>query len=145
MTLGLTRKLTDTYWLNIADESLPFSLAVEHTNFYQQSYAGTHILYLARYVMNEDDEIWKLTGHEIYAKYVDILARKFNLQPGEVLWWKLSKAKNTSPVYRTGFLNLRLPANTPVKNLFNLGTMQSYPERSLNDAIRQSRELIATL
>ncbi|MEZ4571278.1 MAG: hypothetical protein R2849_13315 [Thermomicrobiales bacterium] len=48
--LRLDRKLTDTYWLNIADPSLPFTVVVEHTNFIDPSeYDGNHYVYVNAY------------------------------------------------------------------------------------------------
>ena len=51
MLVQMSRKLTDTYWLNIGDERLPFTGVIEHTNFIgPEHYGGSHFVYLGKYV-----------------------------------------------------------------------------------------------
>ena len=49
--LQLSRPLSDIYWLNIADDELPFTGIIEHTNFMSPSdYDGKRFVYLSKYL-----------------------------------------------------------------------------------------------
>ena len=55
IVLEMDRSLTPAYWLNIADRSIPFVAAIEHTNFVPpEHYGGSHLLYLSNYLDRED-------------------------------------------------------------------------------------------
>lgn len=57
--------LTDTYWLNIADDA-PFGALIEHTNFIDPArYGGEHLLYVPKYVQSRDDEVWQMSDEEV--------------------------------------------------------------------------------
>ena len=44
LVLRLDRSLSDTYWLNISDPTLPFVAVVEHTNMQRpEEYGGQHL------------------------------------------------------------------------------------------------------
>ena len=49
--LQLSRPLSDIYWLNIADDDLPFTGVIEHTNFVSpDEYGGKRFVYLSKYL-----------------------------------------------------------------------------------------------
>lgn len=135
--IGLDCKITDTYWLNIANKNLPFAVMLEHTNFYNRIYGNSHIIYLASYIQDLNDPIWKKSDEEIFQIYFDGLQNVFNISAENLLWWKLSRGLFTSPVYNKGYLSKMLPMNTPIEGLYTAGMMHSYPERSINDSIYQ--------
>ena len=137
--IGLNRKVTNTYWLNVANPDMPFTVLLEHTNFYDRIYGNNHILYLARYIQDLDHPIWKKSDKEIFDLYCDSLRDTFTISADNVLWWKLARGFFTSPIYSKGYLSKMVSIKTPIQGLFTAGMMHSYPERSINDSIRQGK------
>jgi len=141
LLLGLKQPLILDYWLNIGDERLPFSLMVEHTNYVKKGYGDTHILYLAAYYQNQNSVDFSKEGNSIFTEWTSSLEL---IYPGclkNLKWWKISKALNTSPIFKTGYLEAYKGDNrTQINGLFHLGMSQSYPERSLNNSIKQAKE-----
>ena len=79
MLLELDRKLTDIYWLNIADPAVPFTGVIEQTNFVPpEQYGGSHLVYLSRY-LEVTDPIWTMEQDELFAHYLPALEAD---QPG---------------------------------------------------------------
>jgi len=141
LLIGMKQKLLSVYWLNISDSKLPFSLLVEHTNFYQAPCQGEHILYAALYVQDVHEPVYGMDEEEITKLFIGALEEKFGLKKSDILWTRLSKSTGTSPVYSTGFLENQLSYKTPLKGLYLSGMSLSYPERSINDSIKQGKEL----
>ena len=49
--LQLSHPLSDIYWLNVADDDLPFTGVIEHTNFVSpDEYGGKRFVYLSKYL-----------------------------------------------------------------------------------------------
>ena len=49
--LQLNQKLSDIYWLNIADPDVTFTAVIEHTNFVgPEHYGGKRFVYLGKYL-----------------------------------------------------------------------------------------------
>ncbi len=137
--IGLDCKVSDVYWLNIANPDLPFAVLLEHTNFYNRNYGNHHIFYLASYIQDIMAPIWQKSDEEIFHIYFQALQNIFKVSPDNLLWWRLSRGLFTSPVYTKGYLSKILPIATPVEGLYTAGMMHSYPERSINDSIHQGQ------
>jgi len=57
--ISMDESLTDTYWLNVADEA-PFGALIRHTNFVpEERYGGENLLYAVSYVQSMDDPLWQ--------------------------------------------------------------------------------------
>ena len=55
IVLVLDRPLTDVYWLNVSDRSIPFVAVIEHTNLIEpEHYGGKHIVYLSNYLTTDN-------------------------------------------------------------------------------------------
>ena len=69
--VSMDERLTDTYWLNVADEA-PFGALVEHTNFVPpERYGGEHLLYVASYVQDEREKLWQLDDDAVRELWLD--------------------------------------------------------------------------
>ncbi len=142
LLLGFDKPITSSYWLNIGDKSLPFSLLVEHTNFVKKGYGDDHLVYLASYYQNQDNADFIEDDSVIFHKWYKVLESIYSLSHDSLRWWKLSKSSHTSPIYRIGYLeNLKSDFSTPMNGLYQMGMSKSYPERSLNDAVKQARKM----
>lgn len=141
---GFDRPLTDIYWLNIKDEQSPFTLLVEHTNLFDRPEYGSHIVYCAEYIQNPDDPKWRRTPEEIQERYLDHLERMAPVKRENLVWKRIAMTKESSPIYSMGYLSNLPPHKTPVPGLYTAGMMHSFPERSINDSLRQG-EVVARM
>ncbi len=135
--LSLKRSLSDVYWLNISDNSIPFVGLVEHTNIQRpESYGGTHLVYLTRYC-DPEDAYYRMDADELVRSYVPHVQRIF---PGFSADWieavNVWRARYAQPVIERHYSRLRPDFATPLLGLW-LGCMaQIYPEdRGMNYAV----------
>lgn len=141
--LELDRKLTDTYWLNIADDALPFTAVIEHTNFHgPENYGGSHLVYLSKYV-EQDHPYLDLTDDEIIAEYLPHLK---NLNPEfDESWLKqrwVFRERAAQPIPPLHYSENIPEMKTPLSNLWLANTTQIYPEdRGTNYAVRLGEDV----
>ena len=142
IVLELDRPLTPAYWLNIADRSIPFVAAIEHTNFVPpELYGGSRLVYLSNY-LDRDDRLYALSHQELLAEYMPHLRR---LNPDfDERWIKASyyhREDAAQPVNRTGYAGGIPPHRTPLPSLYLANTTQIYPEdRGTNYSVRLGRK-----
>ncbi len=139
--VSMDRPLTDTYWLNIADEA-PFGALIEHTNYIDpENYGGEHLLYVPRYVQSLDEEIWDMSDEAVEDLWLDGIEELFpEFSREHVNWVKTSRNPRTAPVYERGYLDMVVPydlAKEGHEGVYYAGmaSMAQYPERSLNGGI----------
>ncbi|SDF07009.1 NAD(P)/FAD-dependent oxidoreductase [Halorientalis regularis] len=138
---SMEESLTDTYWLNLADDA-PFGVFIEHTNFVPaERYGGEHLYYTASYVQDLDDDLWGLDDGAVERLWQDGIADLFpQFDPDSVNWVETARNPRTAPVYERGYLDMVVPADLsePVAEGVTYAGMASraqYPERSLNGGI----------
>lgn len=141
VTLRLRKSLSDTYWLNINDPGFPFVGVIEHTNFDSPDfYAGTHIVYLSRY-LSTSDPLWSYSEDE-YLKYcIDHVKQMFpDFQESWLIESSTWRAKYAQPVTERGYSEYLPSHETPFRNGHMFTMAQIYPEdRGTNYAIREGR------
>lgn len=139
--ISMSESLTDTYWLNIADDA-PFGALIEHTNFVSpERYGGEHLLYVPKYIQGPEDSVWRMddeTVEEHWLTGIEALFPQFDRDT--VNWIRTSRNPRTAPVYERGYLEAVIPYDLeePVAEGVYYAGMASraqYPERSLNGAI----------
>jgi protoporphyrinogen oxidase len=141
--LELDRPLTDVYWLNVADRSIPFVGVIEHTNMIDRSlYGGKHIVYLSNY-LSIDSPLYGMSHEELLAEYLPHL-RKIN-PDFEDSWVQTShhhKVGAAQPIIGTHYSE-RIPDHrTPFERLYLANTTQIYPEdRGTNYSVRMGRQV----
>ncbi len=135
------RSLTDTYWLNIADDA-PFGVFIEHTNFVPpERYGGEHLYYLASYVQDPTEALWQLSNDEVERRWLAGVTDLFpSFDDAEVNWIQTARNPQTAPVYERGYLEMVVPYDlspTVGEGVYYAGmaSRAQYPERSLNGAI----------
>lgn len=142
IVLEMDRPLTPVYWLNIADRSIPFVAAIEHTNFVPpEHYGGRHLVYLSNY-LDREDRLYSLGHDDLLTEYVPHL-RRLNLEFQED-WITAShyhREDAAQPVNRTGYAAGIPPHRTPIPSLYLANTTQIYPEdRGTNYSVRLGRK-----
>jgi protoporphyrinogen oxidase len=137
LVMRLDRSLSDTYWLNVGDPTIPFTGVIEHTNMQRpEIYGGAHLAYLSRY-MAPDDPYYQMSPEELLAAYLPHLQkmfRGFSRDWVKEVWaWR---ERYTQPVIGLRYSELKPPFKTPVANLWLCCMAQVYPEdRGINYAI----------
>ena len=141
--LILKRTLTDVYWLNVADRSIPFVGVIEHTNMIDRSlYGGKHIAFLSNY-LTVDHPLYAMDHQDLLAEYLPHL-RKFNPEFDES-WIETSyhhRVGAAQPVIGTEYSD-RIPNHrTPFRGLYLANTTQIYPEdRGTNYSVQMGRKV----
>jgi protoporphyrinogen oxidase len=141
--LIMDRPLTDVYWLNVADRSIPFVGVIEHTNMIDRSiYGGKHIVYLSNY-LGVDHPLFGMDKDELLAEYMPHL-RKLNPDFDES-WIETSyhhRVGAAQPIIGTNYSE-RIPDHrTPFEGLYLANTTQIYPEdRGTNYSVRMGRKV----
>ena len=141
--LELDRKLTDTYWLNIADDSMPFTAVVEHTNFHgPENYGGRHLLYLSKYV-EQDHPYFNLTDDQIMDAYLPHLSKlNPDFDPGWIKQRWVFRERAAQPITPLHYSRNIPDLKTPLENLWLANTTQIYPEdRGTNYAVRLGEDV----
>lgn len=141
LILEMKRPLTDTYWINITDRSVPFLGVIEHTNLMpRELYGGSHVVYLTNY-LDRADPVYQMSSDELLELYLPHL-KKFNpeFDPSWVTRVHYNAVSAAQPVIETNY-SQRIPSHqTPVRNLWLANTTQIYPEdRGTNYSIAMGR------
>jgi protoporphyrinogen oxidase len=133
--------LTDTYWLNIADDA-PFGALIEHTNFVPpERYGGDHLLYLASYVQSRDDPLWQADDEEVRERWLSGVEGLFpDFNRSRVAEFRLARAPRAAPIYERGYLEKVVPydlGDAVAEGLYYAGmaSRAQYPERSLDGGV----------
>ena len=139
--VSLPEQLTDTYWCNFIDEA-PFGVLIEHTNFVPaERYGGEHLLYLASYVQDYGENLWKMDDEAVREHWLSALAELFpDYDRGSENWMKVARNPRTAPVYERGYLETVIPydlSDAVAEGVYYAGmaSRAQYPERSLNGGI----------
>ncbi|MCO5215103.1 MAG: NAD(P)/FAD-dependent oxidoreductase [Thermomicrobiales bacterium] len=141
--LELDHSITDTYWMNIADPTMPFTAVIEHTNFFgPENYGGKHLVYLSKYV-EQDHPYFGLSDDEIMTEYLPHL-KKLNSSFSEEWISKrwIFRERAAQPITPLHYSQKIPDLKTPLDNLWLANTTQIYPEdRGTNYAVRLGEEV----
>ncbi|WP_433623130.1 NAD(P)/FAD-dependent oxidoreductase [Halomicrococcus sp. NG-SE-24] len=134
-------QLTDTYWLNIGHDA-PFGALVEHTNYIPpERYGGDHLLYVASYVQDYEEDLWQMDDDEIEELWLGHIEEMFpEWDRSQVKQFRLARNPRAAPVYERGYLDLVVPydlSEEVADGVYYAGmaSRAQYPERSLNGGI----------
>ncbi|MFB6178255.1 MAG: NAD(P)/FAD-dependent oxidoreductase [Halorientalis sp.] len=138
---SMDESLTDTYWLNIADEA-PFGVFIEHTNFVPpERYGGEHLYYTASYIQDPSEDLWQMSDEEVESHWQDGIADLFpRFDSSTINWVETARNPRTAPVYERGYLDMVVPYDLSAAvadgvYYAGMASRAQYPERSLNGAI----------
>lgn len=138
LLLGLRKKLSDYWWINILDEKLPFGVIVEHSNLKGCDHFQEKLVYIAKY-LSPDDELLKKNEKEIFKIYTRDLKKVFpNFDERDVIWSRLSRSKFGTPLFDINYLE-RMPPDEVDENLYVTGSYKVYPDsRNINEIMKHS-------
>jgi protoporphyrinogen oxidase len=135
--LEMKRSLTPYYWLNIADDEMPFGGLIEHTNYIpRERYDGRHILYVSNYLF-PDHPMYSAPKREVLASYLPALARiNPTFDEGWILDSHHFRADYAQPVVTRGYRSEIPSMRSSVPGLYLCTMAQIFPEdRGQNYAI----------
>jgi protoporphyrinogen oxidase len=137
----MTEPLTDTYWLNVAHDA-PFGALVEHTNFVPpERYGGQHLLYVASYVQDYEEDLWQMDDEEVEEVWLDHVGEMFpDFDREAVTGVRVARNPRAAPIYERGYLDTVVPydlGEDVAEGLYYAGMASEaqYPERSLNGGV----------
>ena len=140
-TLTMDEPLTDTYWLNVADDA-PFGALIEHTNFVPpERYGGDHLLYVASYVQSPDEQNWRADDAALEDRWLSGIEDLFpEFDREAVSGFRVARNPRAAPVYERGYLETVVPydladAGLPGVYYAGMASRAQYPERSLNGGV----------
>lgn len=140
--LEIKQKLSDIYWINVADPGYNFGGIIEHTNFINpENYNGKHITYLSRY-FDLKDPLFRATDDEIKQKMIPQLKSifpNFNTQDIDKVY--VFRTSSAATVCDLEFSKKIPNCETEFEGLFVANMAHLYPdERSVNNSIRVAAE-----
>ena len=141
--LQLDRKLSDIYWLNIADPDMPFTGVIEHTNFMPpEDYDGKHYVYLSKY-MEPDHPYFSMPEDELIKTYLPYLKRiNPDFDESWITKWWVFRERAAQPIVTLNYREKLPDHRTPLKSLYLANTSQIYPEdRGTNYSVRLGNQI----
>ena len=141
LLLELNRPLSDFYWISVAQSDIPFVAVIEHTNLFPDPGYGSTIVYLSRY-LDEQDPLFIASDAEITNRFLDALRRMFaHFSPSSMIASRVHRARFAQPVIATGY-SKTIPDLKVTGNLYLASMAQIYPEdRGQNYAVRMGRQV----
>ncbi len=143
IVLEMDRPLTSKYWINIADNDMPFVGIIEHTNMIDKSlYGGRHVVYISNYP-DRNSDLYRMEPEGLLELFIPHL-RKLN--PGFDRSWIQNyhhhRVDGAQPIIGRNY-GQRIPSHrTPVERLYLANTTQIFPEdRGTNYSIRMGRQV----
>jgi protoporphyrinogen oxidase len=143
--LQLREPLSDIYWLNVADDDLPFTGVIEHTNFISpEEYGGKRFVYLSKY-LEPDHPYFALSDEALIETYIPYLKRinpRFDRSWIEESW--VFRERAAQPIIPLNY-GERIPDHrTGLPGLYLANTTQIYPEdRGTNYSVRLGNDIAA--
>ncbi|MDQ2728256.1 MAG: FAD-dependent oxidoreductase [Actinomycetota bacterium] len=138
VVIELRRSLSDLYWTNVCDPSLPFGGIIEHTNLMpKEDYDGRHIVYLSRY-FTHDEPVATTDPRAEAERWVDLLIDHVGgLHRDDILAVHPFRTGYAAPLVKLGQLDRIPPMTGPVAGLYVTTTAQIYPQdRGMDEGVR---------
>lgn len=143
----LKEKLSDFYWLNVADDEIPYGGLIEHTNFIpKEVYGGKVILYFSKY-LNVNSEYLKMTNEEVKNNYIKHLRKIYpDFKEDIIEDCLIFKDRYAQPIWPMNYSKIKPKYKTPIENLYMANTSQIYPnDRGINFSIKLGKEVVDSM
>jgi len=138
----LNQPLTDNFWMNIQDDSIPVPGVIEYSNLNPLAHA---LVYVPFYMPKTHPDYGKSDADFIQrsANYLKKINPTF--EDSWILASKASRYEFAQTVCPPGFFDMLPSLKTPLKGFYMADTSYYYPEdRSISESIRVGYELAAT-
>jgi len=143
LVLELSKKLIQSYWLNILEDKWPFLVVVEHTNMIDKKYyGGNALVYLGNYLPEGHQQL-KMTKEQLLKLYCPFI-KKINKQFNKKMIKRsfLFREPYAQPVFPTNY-SARLPdMRTSIRGVYLANMSMVYPfDRGTNYAVKMGNEV----
>ncbi len=125
LTLGLKKKISSYYWLNIIGD-YPFVGVFEHRHLNIDPLPAG-ILYLVKY-LDTNHHNWRQTDDEIFENYTQKLEEIFPAIRKEILWFRIYREPFSTPIYSVSFAKNMPEIRSPIENFYITGISCIYPK-----------------
>jgi protoporphyrinogen oxidase len=145
--LKLERPVTDSFWVNVNDEAIPFNGFIEYSNLNQHlNITDESIVYVPYYIMNSDKR-FSMSDEELLLEFVQGLNRiNPSISQSSVIDYQISRATGAQAVCTVGFSHKVPRHETPLDGLLITDSTQYYPEdRTISAAIRLGRRVASII
>jgi protoporphyrinogen oxidase len=125
----LDRPLTGFWTLNIADDTIPFTGAIETTAYIDPQYVGGyHLVYLPKYT-NPNGKWYHKADEEIQCTWIEMLEKMFpQFDRSWIQAFRVNREIWVEPLHPLDSSDQIPPIDIPVEQLFLVTTAQIYPE-----------------
>lgn len=141
LILALKEKFMDkTYWLNITDESFPFLVLAEHTNFMNPShYDNQHLIYIGNYLPS-NHQFLNMTKQQLLKHFLPYL-KKINPK-FSIINSYLFVGPFAQPIVTTNYSKQIPHFKTPIKNVYLANLDMVFPwDRGTNYAVEMGEKV----
>ena len=134
------KAISDYYWLNMADETIPFCGIIDYHNM--ENIKTKDIIYISNYI-EETNELYYLKKEELLEKIYPYLKKiNSNFEKEDIINYEMIEEKYTQPIIETNYSNDILDNKLQEKGLYICTLPQIYPEdRGVNYAIKSGYNL----
>ncbi|MCS7317407.1 MAG: NAD(P)/FAD-dependent oxidoreductase [Candidatus Dojkabacteria bacterium] len=134
-----TQNISNYYWHNINDISLPFLVFINHTQLVPREwYSGKYVYYLGKYVPH-DHEYFTMRDDDLALLWFRSLKKIFpNFDQSLIQTIKVFKLKYAQHIVDCSYEEIIPEYNTDIPNVYLANFTQIFPEdRGVNFAIRE--------
>jgi protoporphyrinogen oxidase len=145
--LVLPRALSNIFWTNVCDKTIPFGGIIEHTNLAPPEwYGGHHVVYLSRYFTADEAVATSDTDTEV-KQWLSCLESLFpSFSAGDVISVDAFRTSYAAPLVTTPYLPHIPPVTSHVPGLYVMTTAQIYPQdRGMDEGVRQAGLAVANM
>ena len=143
LILETTNKLSDFYWINVADRNMPFLGVIEHTNLVgPEYYSGKNIVYLTNYFTHDSPRL-QATDEELLEACVPLL-KQINpeFDPSWIMGHHRFTVPGAQPIMTVNYPDHMPGHRTSVGGVYLANTSQIYPEdRGTNYSVRLGNQV----
>jgi len=141
LALASSKRISPFYWLNIMDrEKYPFVGIFEHGHL-NAELKYPSVMFVVKY-LNYTDKFWQRSDKEIVEEFFQNLNDIFDCEVEEnLLWWRLHRAKYSTPLFIPNYGKYVPAAKSPIKGLYIGGISRTYPrDRYMGTALQTGIE-----
>ena len=134
------KKMTNYYWLNMADEEFPFCGIIDYHNM--ENFEAKNVIYISNYLDTSTD-LYKMNKEQLLDTYLPYLKKVSNdFDKKDIIKYEVIDEEYAQPIIEVNYSNQLLENKLSEKGLYICTLPQIYPEdRGVNYAIRSGYKL----
>ncbi len=140
MIIETPKKLSNYYWLNMADEKFPFCGIVDYHNM--ENVKTKNVIYISNY-LETNSKTYKMDKEELLAEYLPYI-KKINkdFNKDDIIEYQVINEQYAQPIIESNYSEKLLKNKLEENGLYICTLPQIYPEdRGVNYAIRSGYKL----